>query len=99
MRRFGSLCVWFQNISKSSHINFFKVIFLLFSFPCFEISHLFFKFAYCLQERRALIIGRHRAILGVNDLGLKFDKLPLKRGSIAQTYHRLRDILSRSEGR
>jgi hypothetical protein len=99
MRRFSGSCLFFQRVSECPAPNLFKLIALLLSFPCFEISHLFFKFAYAFQHRRALILCRKRGIVSVDQLGLEFQKLPLKRRSIAETYHSLRDILSRLESR
>lgn len=77
--------------------NVFQFVLLLFSFPCFEISHLSFKLAYALQHRRALLLCRKCGVVSIDQLGLEFDELPLKRGSIPETYHRLRNILCRLE--
>src|SRR6516225_4472659 len=99
MSWFGSLCLFFQNISHRSGKQFTQLIFLLLSFPSFQASHFFFKCAYFLQQRRALVLCRKRGAIGLNELGLKFDELGLKGCSIPQTYHRLRDILGRIERR
>jgi hypothetical protein len=97
MNWFGAACLFFQNASKRPSKNLFQLIPLLLSFPCFEISHLFFKLAYFFQQRKALILSRKCTVVGIDDFGLEFDKLPLKRGSIPETYHCLRNILCRLE--
>src|SRR3990172_9559383 len=97
MRLFGALCLVFHAVDKNSRSNFLKLIALLLSFPCFKASNLFFKLAYLLNQRKALLQSRRCAALGVYDLRLEFDKLSLEGGTIAQTYGRLNDILSRLE--
>src|ERR1700677_177197 len=97
MRWFGRLCLWFQDIGESSRTNGLQLLALSLSFPCFEISHLFFKLTYLLQKRRALILSRKRAIVGFNDLGLEFDHFTLKRGGIPHAYHCLRNVIRSSE--
>jgi len=56
-------------------------------------SHFFFKCAYSLQQRRALILSRERGAVSVDELGLKFEELRLEGRSVPQIYHRLRDVL------
>ena len=94
---FNALHFRFNHASKSAKPEILQFVSLFLCFPCFEVSHFFFKLAYALQHRRALILCRKRGIVGVYQLGLKFEKLPLKRRSIPETYHCLRDILCSSE--
>ncbi len=91
------MCVWLQSISKRPGAKCYHLIAIFLSFPCFELSHLFFKFSYALQEQRALIVNRENARLAFQKLPLEFDKLPLKRRSVPETYDTLRNILERAE--
>src|SRR6266550_5207234 len=77
MNWIGAACIRFQNISKGARPHFLQVIALLLSFPCFEVSHLLFKFAYLLQKRRALLLRRKCGIIGIDNLRLEFDELSL----------------------
>jgi len=97
MRRFGAACIFFQRVSKNARSDLFEMVALLLSFPCFEASHLCFKVTYLVQKRRALLLCRKCSILGIYDLRLEFDHLPLKRRSIPEAYHSLRNILGRLE--
>ena len=72
---------------------------LFLSFPCFELSHLFFKLTYTLNQRRAGLINSKNLRLGINQCPIEFEDLKLKGLGIMQTYHRLRDILQRIERR
>jgi hypothetical protein len=57
VRWFAVLHARFHHASQSSWVDSLKLVTLLLSFPCFKISHLFFKFAYALQQRRLLLLG------------------------------------------
>ncbi len=97
MRWFGGLGVIFHSIAKSTNINLLEFIALLFTFPCFKISNLFFEIAYALNQRRALLINRKNRALGIHDFRLQFEPLLLKGRSTAQSYHRLKNILASLE--
>ncbi len=99
MHWFGDLCLRFQSISKDTPFKLLKLVSLFLSFPCFEISHFFFKIAYACQKRRALLLRRKQVCLGIQDFGLEFDHLPFKRGNISTTYHCLRQIVERLDRR
>lgn len=88
----GRLCLFFQNISKRSSVRFGELIFLLLSIPFFKVSHLFFKGAYLLKQRKLVRLGRDCAILGGHDYSLQFDDLLPHDGSVVKTYHRLREF-------
>ena len=97
MDRFGTLHRLLHHISINSRSNLFKLIALLFSFPCFELSNLCFKRAYAINQRRAFLINRENMRLGIDECPIEFDQLSLKGLSIPQRYHRLRDVLQRLE--
>jgi len=97
MRRLGALCLWLQRASKRPRPDGLQFISLLLSFPCFEVSHLFFQLTYLLNQRRALLINRKNLALGIDQLPIEFDDLRLKGLSIVQTHDRLRDVLQRIE--
>jgi len=99
MRWFGAAFSGLKHVSNSSVPQIFKVVALLLSFPCFKISHFFFKLAYAINQRRALLIRRKCAVLGIDNRGLEFDHLGIEGLSVAQTYHRLRDIASELDRR
>jgi hypothetical protein len=84
MRRFGSLSLWFQNVSKSGP-GFFQLISLLLSFPCFKASHFFFKLAYTFQQRRL------RRLCG-EKFFLQFYDRRVATGSIVDVLQSLREI-------
>ena len=89
----------FQSVSKGSTANILKAIALLLCFPCFQGSHFLFEVIYRLQQRRALLLSRYCAAQEVEDFGLEIDGLGLKGLSVAQPYHRLRNILGRLQRR
>ncbi len=103
MRGFTRSHLWLQRVSKSPKLTCgFQLVPLLLCFPCFHISNFFFKFAYSLNQRRALLINQKNAALGVDNFRIEFCDLPIENGSVAQTYHRLCDIFScyeRAKGR
>ena len=98
MGRFGRLRAHFQNVSESTVIAPVKFVFLLFTFPAFKLSNLFFEAAYTIQQRRLVRLGRECAALGGKDYSLKFDNLSLDHLMVAQRYHRLCDIASKAQG-
>jgi hypothetical protein len=87
----------FQLVSERISSEVLQLIALKAASFCFEGSHLTFKVTYLAQKRRALVLSRKGAIVGFNDLGLEFNKFRLKRARIAETYHRLRDVVSSLE--
>jgi hypothetical protein len=97
MRWFGAAFVWLQHISYGPFPNWFKFIILLFSIPCFELSHFCFKRAYAISLRRIRLAGLDGLFESLQNDTLQFDGLGSKRLSIAQTYHRLRDIERRTK--
>ena|SRR6266481_6786321 len=52
MRRFAILRSGFDAISDKSRFDIFKFVALLVCFRRFQLSHLFFKLAYTLNQRR-----------------------------------------------
>ena len=62
---FNALHFRFNHASKSAKPEILQFVSLFLCFPCFEVSHFFFKLAYALQHRRALILCRKRGIVGV----------------------------------
>lgn len=92
MRGFGGVHADLKSISERAGSELEEFIILLFCFPAFEISNLFFKCAYFAQQRRLRRVGRKCALLGGQDLSVQFDGLALKNSSIADTYHSLRNF-------
>src|SRR5215831_4114017 len=99
MRGFTLAYAFLKHKGDHARTDLSKLIALLLCVPCFQASHFFFKLAYALQQRRALVMCREYSIVGVDKLGLEFEELRLEGLSIAQAYHRLRDILGRLERR
>src|ERR1700730_18282968 len=87
--------VFLQAISKNSRSQFLQFIALFLCFPCFKVGQFFFKVAYFLNQRRALIISRKYTLLGLDNRALQFEDLSLKGRSITYVYHRLRDVYGR----
>ena len=85
MRWFGALSLRLQGISKNASPNLGKLIPLLLSFPCFEVSHFFFKLAYALNQRRL------RRLCG-EDLFLKLYDRRIATGDIVDVLESLREI-------
>jgi len=99
MRWFGAAHGFLHRVSQRPIPKLLQFVALLLTAPIFQASNFFFNLAYLLNERRAFLLSRERARLSVKDLGLKFDGLGLKGGSVPQTYHRLRNILGSLERR
>src|ERR1700733_12280343 len=72
-----------QRAHKNARWQFLQLVTLLLGFPCFQASHFFFKRAYALQQRRALVLRCKRGIVGVDQLGLELEELGLEGLSIA----------------
>jgi hypothetical protein len=87
MRWFGVASVWFQHVSQRALPDSLKFITLLLSFPCFEVSHFFFKLAYAMQQRRLCFACGE-------DLFLKFYNRAVPSGSVTQILYGLRQIES-----
>jgi hypothetical protein len=75
MNWFGTLFLFFQNISKRSGSQGFQLVALLFGIPCFEISNRSFKIAYAINQRRLRRVGLNCASLGGHDLSIEFNEL------------------------
>src|ERR1700730_12048191 len=99
MNCFGSLCLTFQNISRGPRPNLLHFVSLLLSFPCFEISHLFFKVTYFLPKHGALLLRRKCCIVCVDCFRLDFDETLSGVGSLLAAYHRLTNLLGSLERR
>jgi len=97
MRWFGAACIGLQNVSHRPLPNGLKFVVLLLSVPCFEVSHFCFKRAYAIDLRRMRLSGLDDLAKSLGDHALKLDGPGSKRLSIAQTYHGLRDIESRTK--
>ena len=97
MRWFGAAHRWLYHKSERSNVNSRKFMLLLICVPCGKSSNFFFKFAYRLNQRHALFIRQKHAALNVNNFRLQFDPLFLKGCSVAQSNHRLSDILHNLE--
>ena len=67
-----------QAISKNSRSQFLQFIALFLCFPCFKVGHFFFKVAYFLNQRRALVVTRKYILLGINNRALQFEDLSLR---------------------
>jgi hypothetical protein len=92
MKWFGGAHGWFQQIAENSYTEFGEIVARLLAFPCFKLSNLFFKIAYTLNQRRALVMSRKCAALGLKDFGIQFDDLGIKGAGRLKVLHRLRDI-------
>lgn len=84
MRRFALFHSFFRYVGEQAGVEIFQFVALLICIPCFKCSHFFFKLAYALQQRRALILCCERGVVSVDELGLKFDELRLKGRTIPQ---------------
>ncbi len=86
MRRFAAFHTFFLFIDKSTVVpNLLKYVALLVSFPCFEISHFFFKLAYAAQQRRL-------RLLSSEDFFLEFYDRRVETGGVANLLQSLRQI-------
>lgn len=56
MRWLGAASVFFNRIGEILRVDFLKVIFFFLSLPFFKASHLFFKIAYALNQRRLRLL-------------------------------------------
>jgi hypothetical protein len=54
MTWFAILHARLREIDKNARSDLGKLVALLLCVPCFKLSHLFFKFAYALNQRRLL---------------------------------------------
>ena len=101
MRWFTALHFRLQRVGKRlmEAGNLLEFIPLLLSTPVFQASHFLFKLAYCFQQRKQLLLRRKCAAVGFQEFGLEFEELELDGLTVPQTYHRLREILSRIERR
>lgn len=97
MKWFGRVGVGLQSVGNYPVPNIHQSVALLLSVPFFKVSNLFFKFAYTLQQRKLVRLGRKCALLGGKDYSLQFDDLRLDHLTIAQRYHRLRDIAGKTQ--
>lgn len=91
MRWFGSASIWLQDVGKRSPSKTFQFVSLLLSFPCFKISHFFFKRAYAFNQRRL------RFLCG-KDLALQVNDRPIPDGGIVHVLYGLRQIKHGLEG-
>jgi hypothetical protein len=69
MRCFGSLTLWLQHTSECTEVEVFQLVILLLAAPCFKASHFFFKLAYLINERRALLLNRESCLVRGDNLG------------------------------
>lgn len=95
MRGSGSAFLLLQHISKRSRFKFVQFVSLLLGFPFFHISNLAFQILYTFRQRKLIRLSVQSARLRGNDSVVKFDDLFLQKGSVTQTYSRLRYILRR----
>jgi hypothetical protein len=91
MRGFAFLHTVLYDHHKRTRWQFVQLVSLLLAFPCFKISHLFFKFAYSLQQRRL------RLLCG-EDFFLKFYDRRVAAGGIVNVLQSLREIKSGLDG-
>lgn len=74
--KWGAGLFWIcKKIGERSGTEFGKLVCCLLGIPSFKVSNLFFKIAYGLNQRRALLIRRKNAALGFEDCALQFDDL------------------------
>jgi hypothetical protein len=85
MRGFSATHFFFYGVSKRTKSDIFKFIALLICIPCFQISHLFFKFAYTLNQRRLLTLCGE-------DLFLQLYNSRISNGSVVDILQSLRQI-------
>lgn len=92
MRRFGSLFLELNSVSKHSRRNLRQPVALLFSIPVFKFYYLLFQITYAIGQFRLRCLGRHCAGLGGHDLSRQFNGLLPHKLGIADTQHRLCQI-------
>ena len=88
-----------QSASHNTPTDIGKLVPLLLCFPCFQCSHFFFKAAYRCQQGKMLLLSNQCVAIGSNQPRLEFEELRLQGLTVAQAYHRLRDVLQCAEGR
>lgn len=87
----GAASLWLQHESERSCCNALQLIFVLLSFPCFKLSHLFFKLAYAVNHRK---LRR----LCSEDLFLNFYNGRVADGGVVDILQSLREIESGLNG-
>lgn len=92
MRGFGWLSIWLQRIGKNPGMNFFKLIPLLLSIPCFRLSNYFFQLIYLFQHRMLLEQSAINVSLGAQDYLLEFKRDLVDRHSLIELADRLRQL-------
>jgi hypothetical protein len=92
MNGFGAACSRLQHIGKAPRSNFFQLVSLLLSFPCFKASTFFFKVAYSLNQRRLFCLRIKQGFLYGEDLLLELDGCVEQLCRIPQTHHGLGKI-------
>jgi hypothetical protein len=97
MRWFGAAFIWFQHVGNRAGPDWLKLIIILLGIPLFQASHFCFKRAYAITLRRIRLAGLYGLVQCLQDDALQLDGLGPKCLSIAQIYHRLRDIKHRTE--
>lgn len=63
MRRFAIFHSFFQDVSEKTESQVLKFVALLVCIPCFQASHLSFKVAYLLKQRRLRRLSAENAFL------------------------------------
>ncbi len=105
MHIFGGARLIFFNISVNCRHSagigqqIGEYIFLFLSFPCFKISHFFFKIAYLVQQRQLVRLGIKCTALGGEDYSLQFDNLSLNHRTVAESHKALSDFARSLERR
>jgi hypothetical protein len=67
MRWLGSASLFLNRVGKACGVDFLQAIFFFLSVPFFKASHLFFKGAYALQQRRLRLLCGDDFFLKVYD--------------------------------
>jgi hypothetical protein len=98
MGRFSATGVCLYRISYHIWGESHEFVPLFLCLPCFKISYMFFKFAYFLQQRRLVRMGRHCAALGGQDLSVDFPQFLPKFDEIASLYEFLKSLACRVQG-
>src|ERR1700733_8795366 len=86
MRWSGRFYVWLNSVNNGARSEGVHLIITLLTLPLFKISHLFFKLAYALQERRLRIACSE-------DFFLKFYDRRIANGSVIDVLYSLRRIV------
>lgn len=85
MRWFSSAHGFFYRIGADARGDFLKFIAFSVCLPLFKLSHLFFKIAYTLNQRRL-------RLLGGEDFFLKVYDRPIAGGGVVNVLQSLREI-------